>query len=70
MSKELKVTHWAQLPNWVRVRIEEIGVEDPERWIQEKIPALGGMSIADLAASEASEATLCQYFLRLKSGFP
>ncbi len=68
--KDNEQSEWGKLPNWVKLEIEDINPSpDLEAWIQEKIPALSNHTVAELAVTEEGQASLRDYFLRVRGRF-
>jgi hypothetical protein len=58
------------LPPDMRRRIEDSGISQPETWIHDPVPALGGASISEMLRREGGEATVREYLDRIEQGFP
>ena len=64
-----EATGFERLPLWVRLEVREIGILDPERWVNDPIPALGNRSVLEVAASDDATKVLSEYFAKVKGRF-
>ena len=69
MSNKLIITEFSKLPLWVRQKINEFGVSDPENWIKKPIPALGERSVLEVLNSQGGEVVLRDYFAKIIGRF-
>jgi len=69
MSNEITTTEFSKLLSWVRRKIQELEIADPEKWILKKIPALGDKSVIDTVSMPNGEVILREYFSRVTGRF-
>jgi len=69
MSGEIMTTAFSNLPSWVRQKIKQLEIANPEQWILKKIPALGDKSVIDTLSIPNGEKVLREYFSRMTGRF-
>jgi len=69
MHNGIVVTEFSKLPNWIKVRIKEIGVPDSENWIKQNIPALNNLSVIEVLNNPNGEKILQDYLLKVAGKF-
>jgi hypothetical protein len=69
MSDQLSKTELSKLPPWIRQKIEQLEINDPEQWIHKSIPALGNLSVIETLRKPSGEEALREYFSKVSGRF-
>lgn len=69
MNNKINKQDWERLPEWIKVKVEKLGVDDKDQWIHRQIPALGGKSIVKLSHSLYGRFLIRRYFNKVISRF-
>lgn len=67
--KDNEATGLERLPHWIRLEVGKMGILEPERWVNDPIPALGHRSVLEVAASDDATKVLSEYFAKVKGRF-
>lgn len=67
--KANEATGLERLPHWVRLEVGKMGISEPERWVNDPIPALGNRSVLEVAGSDDATKVLSEYFAKVKGRF-
>ena len=69
MNSDKAKKKFSELPQWIQVKIKELGVADPDNWVYRQIPALDGRSVIELLNANDGEDLLRSYFAKVGGRF-